>query len=384
MDILLIHNKDINYYPPVKSLISILAELGHRVTLITYDGYGYKEEVRDQENIQMIGLESFKYKGKIKSFFNVFFFRRNIRRKISELLPSYDVIWTTTDTTISMVGKVLLHCDNHIMQLMELVEDAPLYSYDIIYKLHLNKRLRVSLDKYARHARCVVVPEYNRAHITATMWGLNKVPYILPNKPYKIEINDPPQDIIDTVENIKSQGKKIILYQGIFLKERRLDEFAEAVRMLGDDYVLCIVGRDRQERKELCEKYPEIIYVPFIKPPYHLLLTQIAHIGILTYFPTSDNLMGRLNVIYCAPNKIYEYAYCGLPMIGNDIPGLSGPFDKYHIGKCFDNLDKTDIAETIKEIEEDYEMMKASCRMFFDEIDLKVQVSNILNDITNK
>ena len=29
-----------------------------------------------------------------------------------------------------------------------------------------------------------------------------------------------------------------------------------------------------------------------------------------------------LNALYCAPNKIYEYAGCNIPMIGTDVLGL--------------------------------------------------------------
>ena len=161
--------------------------------------------------------------------------------------------------------------------------------------------------------------------------------------------------------------------------ERKLEEFAQAVNSLGDEYAFCIMGSDTQERKQLCEKYPEIIYVPFITPPFHLLITQIAFIGVLTYFPTADDLAGKLNVVYCAPNKIYEYAYSGLPMIGNNIPGLSGPFEKYHIGKCFEKLDSVVIAEAIKEIEKDYEKMKLSCEKFYNDIDMKAIVRDVLN-----
>ena len=34
MKILIVHNKEINYYPPVKSLVDILLDIGASVTLI--------------------------------------------------------------------------------------------------------------------------------------------------------------------------------------------------------------------------------------------------------------------------------------------------------------------------------------------------------------
>lgn len=325
MKILIVHNKEINYYPPVKSLVDILLDIGASVTLITYDKFSYRKEKELDSDFKLIKIEDFKKKGKIQRLLNVFLLKRKIRQCVFHLMKTHDLIWTTTDNTVSLIGRGLLNYENHIMQLMELVEDTPLLYYKVVYQLKLNKLFKTHLDKYARHAKYVVVPEFNRAHIIKAMWGLERLPVVLPNKPYYLNLSNPNTEVLRIVENLRNCGKKLILYQGVFLKERKLEEFAQAVNSLGDEYAFCIMGSDTQERKQLCEKYPEIIYVPFITPPFHLLITQIAFIGVLTYFPTADDLAGKLNVVYCAPNKIYEYAYSGLPMIGNNIPGLSGP-----------------------------------------------------------
>ena len=197
-------------------------------------------------------------------------------------------------------------------------------------------------------------------------------------KPYNIDISEPDNSIIEIVNNLKNRRKKIILYQGIFHKERKLEEFAKAVRILGDDYIFCIMGRDTDERCQLCTQFPDIVYIPFIAPPYHLMITQISYIGILTYFPTADDLPRKLNVVYCAPNKIYEYAYSRLPMIGNNIPGLSQPFEKYNIGKCFEELDAASIVRVILEIEKEYKVMSDNCKKFYDATDLKEIVKHII------
>lgn len=379
MNILVVHNKEINYYPPVKSLVDILLDLGNRVTLITYDRFAYRKEKENESRFKLIRIEDFKKMGKIQRLLNVFALKGKIRKCVRDLMKTHDIIWTTTDSTISLIGKDLLGYENHVMQLMELVEDAPVSYYKICHQLKLNKLFKVHLDNYAKHAKCMVVPEINRAHIFKAMWGLSKLPAVLPNKPYRIELSNPGADILKMVETLQNSGKKLILYQGVFLKERKLEEFAQAVSRLGDEYAFCIMGSDTQERKQLCEKYPEIIYIPFIAPPYHLLITRIAHIGVLTYFPTADNLPGKLNIVYCAPNKIYEYTYSELPMIGNNIPGLSGPFEKYHIGKCFDELNAEVIAESIREIEKEYDAMKSSCKAFYEDVNMKAITRTILN-----
>ena len=293
-------------------------------------------------------------------------------------MNSHDILWTTTDSTISLLGEDLFDYKNHVMQLMELVEDAPVMYYQFIYKLGLNKYWTIHLDRYANKAKCVVVPEKNRAQILRAMWELDKLHLYLQIN-HSVDVCNPSDEVKRTLEMLKNTGKKIILYQGVFLKERKLEEFAEAIQMLGEDYLFCIMGRDTEERRKLCEKYPQIFYIPFIAPPYHLLITQIAHIGILTYYPTADNLPGKLNVVYCAPNKIYEYAYSELPMIGNDIPGLYIPFEEYGIGKCFDKLEAVSIKNAIEEIEMNYEQLKSNCMKFYNDTNLKEIVSKIID-----
>lgn len=381
MKILLVHNKEINYYPPVKSLVDILLDLGHKVTVICYDSYGYAQEKSENLSCKVIKLENFKKTGKLSRLENIVFMKKKIQQKVKELMKCCDLLWTTTDSTVSLLGKDLYKYDNHIMQLMELVEDTSILYYEFFYKLKLNKKFTVHLDRYAKRAKCVVVPECNRAHILKAMWELDKLPAVLPNKPYNIDLNNPSSSVLKIVEKLKNSGKKIILYQGVFLKERKLEEFAKAVRILGNEYAFCIMGRDTDERKKLCAKYPEIIYIPFIAPPFHLLVTKVSHIGILTYYPTSDNLPGKLNVVYCAPNKIYEYAYSGLPMIGNNTPGLSQPFEKYNIGRCFDELNTDSILRAIENTEKEYDLMSDMCKTFYEDTDMKAIVKGILSAV---
>lgn len=63
--------------------------------------------------------------------------------------------------------------------------------------------------------------------------------------------------------------------------------------------------------------------LPYITAPYHLEVTSHAFIGILIYAPVYGTFTSPLNSIYCAPNKLYEFSHFGIPMIGNNIPGLN-------------------------------------------------------------
>ena len=132
---------------------------------------GKKKELNS--DFKLIKIEDFKKKGKIQRLLNVFLLKKN-STMCFHLMKTHDLIWTTTDNTVSLIGRGLLNYENHIMQLMELVEDTPLLYYKVVYQLKLNKLFKTHLDKYARHAKYVVVPEFNRAHIIKAMWGLEK------------------------------------------------------------------------------------------------------------------------------------------------------------------------------------------------------------------
>ena len=164
-------------------------------------------------------------------------------------------------------------------------------------------------------------------------------------------------------------------YQGYFSAERRLDELAEAVTLLGDDYTLCIMGADNDERKRLCKKYPNISYLGFISAPDHLRVTELAYIGVLTYYPQKGE---ELNGLFCAPNKLFEYAYCDLPMVGNDIPGLSLPFEKYGIGVCYKDNTPQAICSAIREVENSYATFKNNCIGYYNSVDVKQIIQEII------
>ena len=88
---------------------------------------------------------------------------------------------------------------------------------------------------------------------------------------------------------------------------------------------MVLAGRESDYLKELLIKYPDVKYLGFTVPPKHLSIVKLADIGILTYVADS----GSINPVFCAPNKIWEYAKYGIPMLCNDIPGLKYTVEYY-------------------------------------------------------
>lgn len=375
MRILVVAYAELSSYPPIITLVKHLVDLGYNVTLIVRNEK--KFDFGKDCTVKILDITNHP-----KSKMTIINRKRRIgllRKFFDKYKEQSDYIWTCTDYTVLLLAKRLLYCDNHIMQLMELVKTVPRYNNAKILKLDVLGLQQFDLEKYGKHARTVVVPELNRAYITKAWWELKKTPIVLPNKPYDIPQGVPTNDTKHIIAQIPSE-KKTILYQGLIGAERRLDAYAEAVRLLGDNYQLCVMGQETQileQRIDISKEYPEVIQLGFIFPPEHLYITKTCYIGILSYIPQKGN---ELNVLYCAPNKIYEYAGCGIPMICHALPALIQVFERYQIGVCVDEMTPEKIANGIKTIEENYDTMRENCYKFYKSTDLKQIISCIFID----
>ena len=369
MRILVVHNADLDRYPPVLSLIWNLLNNGHIVTLITRDPNQTSKQINHQ-HFRAILLPIYSDGSSLYRQTYTYFKRNKImRNQVRQEMKCNDILWTTTDTTARGLGSLVFDY-KHIMQLMELVYKIPRFP-------NINHCM-VSLAGYAQKAYKVVVPEYNRAHILKTWYRLDKLPCVLPNKPYISNFSDIPNDLKPLIADMQIEPRKIVLYQGVFCQDRKLDVIAEAVHSMGDSVCLYFMGRNTDMREAVCAKFPEIKYIGFVQPPDHLHITQNADIGLLPYVAQKVAHYSELNALYCAPNKIYEYAAFGLPMLGSDVPGLKYPFEKWNIGRCCDISSVSNIHHQLSVILDSYEVMSSNCKKFYDSIDLDEIVNNIL------
>lgn len=382
MEIYICQLEHLNNYPPTISLIHYLANSGHRITLISSNIQEETIAKFQKMNVYIINIpiKLLKNTNLYATLTTKIYNKKLIRKIIIENCPPGSILWTTTDNTAAAIGNILYRYI-HIMQLMELIEDFPL-SYRFPF-------IKANLAQYAQKACCVVVPEYNRAHIQKAWWKLKKVPFLLPNKPnYHPRKKQLPLDKdlkkgIDIIK--KTMNKKIILYQGGFGPDRKLDIIAEAVKILGSDYNLILMGKYCDTIKNLMTEYQNIYHIDYIFPPKHLIVTSYAHIGVLSYVTDEPCChYSLLNALFCAPNKIYEYAGFGLPMVGNDIPGLKAILEGINTGVCANEMTVQAFVEAFKQVESQYEKMSNNATGFFDSIDMEKYINNILTCVTQE
>ena len=371
MKVLVVHDSDVNRFPPVLNLIECLSKNNYETIIYAKDASNIVRRM-NLPNVQFVPMDSADKCSKLKKVIKYLKRKPTIKKTVRELMKECDVIWTTTDGTVREIGKQLLHY-KHVMQLMELIEHMPMLP--VLAWPYMN------IEKYARHAYKVVVPEYNRAHIQKTWWKLKEVPVVLPNKPYQLPVLDTIPDELDNIKPIISQmnneKRRILLYQGVFYADRNLDKIADAVDKLSDRYVLYIMGRKTEYREELLSRHRNIVAVPYIDPPYHMFITKNAHIGLTPYVAKKFLRYSILNALYCAPNKIFEYAGNGLPMLGSNVPGLEIPFERYNIGKCYEDNEDS-IIECLEYIDKNYDEMSRNCYTYFNSIDMDKIVNSVL------
>ncbi len=165
------------------------------------------------------------------------------------------------------------------------------------------------------------------------------------NVPEPTEI-DPSKDL--RTELGISRSERILLYQGSIQENRGIEPAIEAVDTL-DGVVLVVVGyghhrpvlEDLVERRGLTDK------VKFFGP--------VPNDELISYSASAD--IGLANIVNSSvsyhttlPNKLFEYAMAGIPVIGSDSPQIGRIVREEGIGEVCDPEDPEAIAAAITSI----------------------------------
>ncbi len=376
MKLILVHIGDIHLCPPIINMINILEELGVKTTVITTQSSNIIDKDFKYVKFEKININYENNKNILKKASLLFFYRRKIWSLINQIYSNESIIWCSTNVSLKYLGNKILEY-KYVLHLMELSENLRYY-----YKLPF---IELNKMKIGNSALAIVVPEYNRAHIIKAWWNLNNLPLLFHNKPYLNKVIDKKSFISDNnASKIMKliDDRKIVLYQGILNnQERPLANYVKAIEKLGSNYAFVIMSNGENIYESI--KSENYYFIPFVKPPLHLEITSHAYIGVLSYYASKQHY-SDLNAVYCAPNKIFEYSMFGIPMIGNDIPGLKYSFEHYNSGLCVDDLSVNNICKSIEYIENNYDIMSKGSKKYYDSIDSKKEIVNILSIIRNR
>lgn len=371
MKIIVIGFLELDALPPAITLLKILSKK-NKVFYIGIDDMNDRYRNIFGDNIEFYNIiphikkSNIAYIQKLHSFIFWRTYKYHLLKGGKILKKVYekgDIVWVLHEYT-------LMHMRGNIL------ENIPYFL--TMYELHPDIfKKKSKLKKMIKNANKVIVPEYARSAIVQACIGLSNLPYIIPNKPYEFNETDIYLEN-NPLKNIAKQAhdkkKLIILYSGIFLRERKLDTILEAVSDLKDKYEMVLLGRKSDYLNELLLKYPDVKYLGFTVPPKHLSIVKLADIGILTYVADS----GSINPVFCAPNKIWEYAKYGILMLCNNIPGLKYTVEYSKLGYCCDINSVNDIKEKLNNIYCNYEQFSRNAKAYYKSINVEKLVLDLL------
>ncbi|MCK6399189.1 glycosyltransferase [Thauera aminoaromatica] len=145
----------------------------------------------------------------------------------------------------------------------------------------------------------------------------------------------------------RSEGEKIVLYQGDISIKRGLDLFVRCLDYLPSNVRLVLVGQgpDFEEIQGLGSSFRSsgrFSALGRIGQDLLPAVTQFADVGIVTY-PRKG-----LNNIFCAPNKIFEYVSAGVRVVATDQVPLKEIVERFSIGVLIEAEDKpSDVAQKV-------------------------------------
>lgn len=358
--------------PPTISLIENLLANGNAVKLVSHGGEQLPSKIAWNKRFSYVPLVKVEDDSNLViKFFSRLKAEHEVKEKTKMVMEQSDILWTTSVNTVRALQQDILKYKN-VFQLMELTQ----YGYT-------SRHTKFPLGELARKSWKNVVPEENRAYIEKAWWDLSKVPYILPNKPYSLDYGKITEKMVQPLERMKNEKRKILLYLGGIFPDRSLEAYAEAVCRNKEEYVLYIIGKafdaKAQSRLDSIVKDYNAVYLGYFKAPKHLAFIQYAYIGLLPYKTTHCFGLSDLNALYCAPNKIFEYAAFGIPMIGSNVLGLKNIFEKWDIGYCCNDDSSDELLDCIAKIDSNYEFMGRRCREYYESVDLDKIVQSIIS-----
>lgn len=372
--------KDLERLPPTMSLLLVLKAIGRDVVYIgtpSKAGHDFLEKnhvpyyfMPDYRTSINHGKTVFaKVLRRFKRLYAFCVQRRWIRNTLSQIIKRKGnvTIWHSEVASAALIGDWGLKLGPRVITIYE------------IFDFRGGRWWGFTLKKHLLSSR-LVVPEYNRSFLLKETLGLSTRPAVIPNKPFvhprtvRLPISD---GYIKSVIS-KIGNRPIFLYQGVWTQDREdVTKVVEIIAKNRPQY--CIVCMPEcGQAKQLAKKYANVFTVPFVPAPSHLVVTSWATVGMAIYNVWGESLLTRLNVVYCAPNKIYEYAGFGIPTLGSNLPGLKYTISRYNAGVCCD-LDDKSIIDAADELISNLSRYQVCATRFFDSFDLKVAVRDVLD-----
>lgn len=369
--------KPLEYLPPVMALLQTLRSIGREPVFICVQsaaGDAFLKQnhfeayyIEYDRNLYLNNTFITKVTHRITRMRRFFPRRRALASTIETIKRKYGylTLWFVEIQSAALLGDRWKLYDNRAASIYELAD------------FYGRTWLGFSFRDFIRET-VLVEPEPNRAKEIQRHFNLTKLPNVVSNKPAshpRKYIGELPTRVQDVVK--QASGRPIFLYQGVWTADRKdVGVFIETIARNRPNYCIAVMPGEGYVTK-LAQKYPNIYLLDYMPPPYHLAATSVASVGIAVYNQSGRTELERKNALFCAPNKIYEYAGFGIPTFGNRVPGLIDTVERAGAGVCV-NINEREILAGADKLIENLPSFRASANRFFDNTDLESQVRAVL------
>jgi glycosyltransferase involved in cell wall biosynthesis len=155
---------------------------------------------------------------------------------------------------------------------------------------------------------------------------------------------------------VDSLFKNTVIFHGHFKPGRGLQNLVQAMKNLPDVKLILVGGGELKDTLYSLDsdlKLNNIEFVDYINQNELISHASMADIGIVLFESTS------LNYSFALPNKFFEYAMAGLPILASNIETLKYYIEKYDVGKIVNPDNIEEISNTLKEmLSEEFNLKK--------------------------
>ncbi|MFC7049266.1 glycosyltransferase family 4 protein [Emcibacter nanhaiensis] len=169
-----------------------------------------------------------------------------------------------------------------------------------------------------------------------------------------------------------SDEKIIFLYQGVLSRGRGIEDIIEAFSALqgkGDKVLVCMgYGSLEKTVEDAASRYENIYFHPAVPPDVLPEYTASADVGLCLIEPVCKSYE------LCLPNKFFEYAMAGVPVIASDLPEMRGMVQTYNNGVLVPPNDVERLVQVIEQTTpEDFSKMADNTRKLVEELNWETQ-----------